>query len=160
MPRMFIKSERGVGFKKRGRRREEICQLLEERTLRSCRFVHVAFSVYKYIFGRVLNRGFVNPRVQCKRDSLHKTFLSSSNRAEGSQRAPREGESLIVRVDVDGCRSILDASNAGREAETLLNSLDKSEGSQRASYEGESLIVRVNGYRSILNAYDTGKKAI
>jgi hypothetical protein len=70
----------------------------------------------------------VNPRVQCStRDSLHKTFLSSLDRSKGSQRAPREGESLVVRVN--GYRSILNASDAGKEAETLLYSLNKSEGS-------------------------------
>jgi hypothetical protein len=58
----------------------------------------------------------VNPRVQCKRDSLHETFLSSLNRSKGSQRAPRGGESLVVRVD--GYRNILDAYDAGKEAET------------------------------------------
>jgi hypothetical protein len=112
------------------------------------------------MFGRVLNRGFVNPRVQCRRDSLHETLLSSLDRSEGSQRAPRGGESLVVRVDVNGYRSILDASDAGREAETLLGSLNRSEGSQRALCGGESLVVRVNGYRSILDAYDTGREAI
>jgi hypothetical protein len=112
------------------------------------------------MFGRVLNRGFVNPRVQCRRDSLHKTFLSSLDRSKGSQRAPREDESLVVRVDVNGYRSILDASDAGRETETLFSSLNRSEGFQRALYGGESLVVRVNGYYSILDAYDTGKEAI
>jgi hypothetical protein len=38
----------------------------------------------QYMFGRVLNRGFMNPRVQCRRDSLHETFLSSSDRSKGS----------------------------------------------------------------------------
>jgi hypothetical protein len=161
MPRMFIESEGGVGFKRGERRkRKEVCRLLKEETSRSCRFACVAFSVYRYMFGRVLNRGFVNPRVQCRRDSLHKTLLSSSDRSEGSQRAPREGESLIVRVNVDGYRSILNASDAGREAETLLNSLNRSEGSQLALYGGESLVVRVNGHRSILNAYNAGREAI
>jgi hypothetical protein len=61
------------------------------------------------------------------RNSLHETLLSSSDRSEGSQRAPREGESLVDRVD--GYRSILNAYDAGREAETLLNSLNRSEGS-------------------------------
>jgi hypothetical protein len=57
----------------------------------------------------------VNPRVQCyTRDSLRETLLSSSDRSEGSQRAPCGGESLVVRVD--GYRSILDAYDAGREA--------------------------------------------
>jgi hypothetical protein len=112
------------------------------------------------MFGRVLNRGFVNPRVQCRRDSLHETLLSSSDRSKGSQRAPREDESLVVRVNVDGYRSILNASDDGREAETLLSSLNRSEGSQRALCGSESLVVRVDGYYSILNAYDTGKEAI
>jgi hypothetical protein len=93
-----------------------VCRLLEERISRSCRFACVAFSVYRYMFGRVLNREFMNPRVQCRRDSLHETFLSSLNRYEGSQRASRGGESLVVRVN--GYRSILNAYNAGREAET------------------------------------------
>jgi hypothetical protein len=132
--------------------------IIKERILRSCRFACVAFGVHRYMFGRVLNREFVNPRVQCRRDSLHKTFLSSSDRSKGSQRASRGGESLIVRVN--GCRSILNASDAGREAKTFLNSLNRSEGSQRALYRGESLIIRVNGYYSILNAYNTDKKAI
>jgi hypothetical protein len=44
--------------------------------------------------------------------------------------------------------------------ETLLNSLNKSEGSQRASRRDESLIAHVNGYHSVFNAYDTGKKAV
>jgi hypothetical protein len=79
--------------------------------IRLCRF-----GVYRYMFGRVLNRGFVNPRVRCRRDSLHETFLSSLDRSEGSQRVLCEGESLVVRVD--GYRSILDAYNAGREAAT------------------------------------------
>jgi uncharacterized protein YktA (UPF0223 family) len=43
--------------------------------------------------------------------------------------------------------------------ETLLNSSDRSEGSQRASRGGESLVAYINGYRSVLNAYDTGKEA-
>jgi hypothetical protein len=55
----------------------------------------------------------VNPRVQ-HAYSLRKTLLSSSDRSEGSQRAPRGGESLVVLVD--GYRSILDAYDAGREA--------------------------------------------
>jgi hypothetical protein len=105
-----------------------VCQLLEEGTSRSCRFAYIAFGVHRYIFGRVLNRGFVNPRVQCRRDSLHETLLSSLDRSKGSQRAPRGGESLVVRVNVNGYR-ILDASDAGREAETLLSSLDRSKGS-------------------------------
>jgi hypothetical protein len=112
------------------------------------------------MFGRVLIRGFMNPRVQCRRDSLHETLLSSSDRSKGSQRAPRGGESLVVRVNVDGYRSILNASDAGREAKTFLGSLNRSEGSQRAPCGGESLVVRVNGYRSILDAYDTGREAI
>jgi hypothetical protein len=95
-----------------------MCRLLDEGTSRSCRFACVAFGVLRYMFGRVLNRGFVNPRVQCRRDSLHETLLNSSDRSKGSQRAPRGGESLVVRVDVNGYRSILDASDAGREAET------------------------------------------
>jgi hypothetical protein len=66
------------------------------------------------MFGHVLNQGFINPRVRCRRDSLHETLLSSLNRSEGSQRAPCGGESLIVRVN--GYRSILDAYNVGREA--------------------------------------------
>jgi hypothetical protein len=66
------------------------------------------------MFGRVLNRGFVNPRVQCRRDSLHETLLSSLNRSESSQRASRGGESLVVRVN--GYRSILDAYDTGKEA--------------------------------------------
>jgi hypothetical protein len=113
MPRMFIESEGGVGFKRGGRRREEMCRSLKERTSRSCRFACVVFGVHKYMFGRVLNREFVNPRVKCRRDSLHKTLLSSSDRSEGSQRAPCEGESLVVRVD--DYRSILNAYDAGRE---------------------------------------------
>jgi hypothetical protein len=44
--------------------------------------------------------------------------------------------------------------------ETLLSSLNRSEGSQRALCGGESLVVRVNGFRSILNAYDAGKETI
>jgi hypothetical protein len=140
-----------------------VCRLLDEGTSRSCRFACVAFSVYRYMFGRVLNRGFVNPRVRCrrvrcKRDSLHETLLSSSNRSEGSQRASCGGESLIVRVN--DYRSILDAYDAGRETETLLSSLNRSEGSQRAPCGGESLIVRVDSYRSILNAYDAGRETI
>jgi hypothetical protein len=161
MSRMFIESEGGVGFKRGGRRkRKEVCRLLKEETSRSCRFACVAFNVYRYMFGRVLNRGFVNPRVQCRRDSLHETFLNSLNKSEGSQRASRGGESLVVRVNVNGYRSILNTSDAGIEAETLFNSLNRSKGFQRALCEGESLIVRVNGYRSILDAYDTGKEAI
>jgi hypothetical protein len=42
---------------------------------------------------------------------------------------------------------------------TLLNSSDRSEGSQRASRWGESLIAHVDGHRSVLNAYDTGREA-
>jgi hypothetical protein len=130
MPRMFVESEGGVGFKRgKRRKREEVCRLLKERTSRSYRFACVAFSVYRYMFGRVLNRGFVNPRVQCRRDSLHETLLSSLNKSEGSQRASRGGESLVVRVNVNGYRSILNASNAGRETETFLGSLNRSEGS-------------------------------
>jgi hypothetical protein len=67
------------------------------------------------MFGRVLNRGFVNPRVRCRRDLLHETLLSSLNRSKGSQRALCGGESLIVRIN--GYRSILNAYDAGREAE-------------------------------------------
>jgi hypothetical protein len=78
------------------------------------------------MFGRVLNRGFVNPRVQCRRDSLYETLLSSSNRSEGSQRAPRGGESLVVRVN--GYRSILHAYDAGKEAEAFLGSLNRFKG--------------------------------
>jgi hypothetical protein len=140
-----------------------VCRLLEEGTSRSCRFACVAFSVHRYMFGRVLNQGFVNPRVRCsrvrcRRDSLHETLLSSLNRSKGSQRALCGGESLVVRVD--GRRSILNAYDAGKEAKTLLSSLDRSKGSQRAPCGGESLIVRVDGHRSILNAYDAGKEAI
>jgi hypothetical protein len=58
----------------------------------------------------------MNPRVRCRRDSLYKTFLSSLNRSKGSQRASCEGESLIIRVD--GCYSILNVYNAGKEAAT------------------------------------------
>jgi hypothetical protein len=116
MPRMFIESERGVGFEKREKRTEKICRLLKEETSRSYRFACVAFSVHRYIFGRVLNREFVNPRVQCRRDSLHETFLSSLNKSEGFQRASREDKSLVVRVD--GYRSIFDAYDADIEAET------------------------------------------
>jgi hypothetical protein len=78
--------------------------------------------------------------------------------AECSQRAPRGGESLIIRVD--GYRSILNAYDVSREAETFFSSLNRSEGFQRALCGGESLIVRVDGYRSILNTYDAGKEAI
>jgi hypothetical protein len=42
------------------------------------------------------------------------TLLSSSDRSEGSQRAPCGGESPVVRVD--SYRSILNAYDAGREA--------------------------------------------
>jgi hypothetical protein len=97
-------------------------------------------------------------RVRCRRDSLHKTLLSSLNRSKGSQRALCGGESLVVRVN--GCRSILNAYDAGREAKTLLSSLNRSEGSQRALYGGKSLVIRVNGHRSILNAYDAVREAI
>jgi hypothetical protein len=76
------------------------------------------------MFGRVLNRGFVNS-VRSTRDSLHETLLNSLDRSEGSQRAPRGGESLVVRVD--GYRSILNTYDAGREAETLLSFLNRSE---------------------------------
>jgi hypothetical protein len=110
------------------------------------------------MFGRVLNQGFVNPRVECRRDLLHETLLSSLNKSEGFQRASRGGKSLIIRVN-SYC-SILDASNAGRETETFLSFLNRSEGFQRALYRGESLVVRANGYCSFFNAYDTGKKAI
>jgi hypothetical protein len=89
---------------------------------------------------------------------LHETFLNSLNRSEGSQRVSYEDESLIVRID--GYRSILNAYDAGREAETFLNFLNRSKGSQRALCEGESFVVRVNGYRSILNAYDAGREII
>jgi hypothetical protein len=68
----------------------------------------------------------VNPRVQCRRDSLYETLLSSSNRSEGSQRASRGGESLVVRVN--GYRSILNAYDAGKEAETFLGSLNRFKG--------------------------------
>ena len=57
----------------------------------------------------------MNPRVQYAH-SLRETLLSSSDRSEGSQRAPRGGESLVVRVD--GYHSILDAYDAGREADS------------------------------------------
>jgi hypothetical protein len=77
------------------------------------------------MFGRVLNRGFVNS-VRSTPDSLHETLLNSLDRSEGSQRAPRGGESLVVCVD--GYRSILNAYDAGREAETLLSFLNRSEG--------------------------------
>jgi hypothetical protein len=93
------------------------------------------------MFGRVLNREFMNPRVRCKRDSLYKTFLSSLNRSEGFRRALRGNKSLIVRVNVNGYRSIFNASDAGKETETFFNSLNKSEGFQRALYKDESLIV-------------------
>jgi hypothetical protein len=43
--------------------------------------------------------------------------------------------------------------------ETLLSSLDRSKGSQRAPYGGESLVVHVDGYHSILNAYDASREA-
>jgi hypothetical protein len=99
-------------------------------------------------------------RVRCKRDSLHKTFLSSLNRSEGSQRASRGGESLVIRVNINGYCSILDAYNAGKETETFLSSLNRSEGFQRVLYGGENLIIRVNSYRSILNAYNAGKETI
>jgi hypothetical protein len=123
-------------------------------SIRLCRF-----GVHRYMFGRVLNRGFVNPRVQRgTRDSLHKTLLSSLDRSKGSQRAPRKDESLVVRVN--GCRSILNVSNAGREAETFFSSLNRPKGFQRALCGGKSLVIRVNGYYGILNAYNTGKEAI
>jgi hypothetical protein len=67
---------------------------------------------------------------------------------------------LVVRVNVNGYRSILNASDAGKKAETFLNSLNKSKGFQRALYESESFIVRVNSYRSIFNTYDTNKEII
>jgi hypothetical protein len=38
--------------------------IVRKGTSRSCRFACAAFSVHRYIFGRVLNRGFVNPRVR------------------------------------------------------------------------------------------------
>jgi hypothetical protein len=72
--------------------------------------------------------------------------------------ALRGGESLVVRVN--GYRSILNAYDTGKEAETFFSSLNKSEGTQRALCGGESLIVRVNSHRSILNAYDAGREAI
>jgi hypothetical protein len=59
------------------------------------------------------------------RDSSHKNFLSSLNRSEGSQRASRGDKSLIIRVN--GYRSVLNAYDAGKEAETFLSSLNKSE---------------------------------
>jgi hypothetical protein len=69
----------------------------------------------------------MNP-ARSTRDLLHKTLLNSLNRSEGSQRASRGDESLIIRVN--SYRSILNAYNAGREAETFLSSLDsRSEGS-------------------------------
>jgi hypothetical protein len=61
------------------------------------------------------------------RDSSHKILLSSLDRFEGSQRALRGDESLIVRVN--GYRSVLDAYDTGKEAETFLSSLNRSEGS-------------------------------
>jgi hypothetical protein len=67
------------------------------------------------------------------RDSLHKTLLNSLNKSEGSQRASRGGESFVVRVN--SYRSILNAYNAGREAEIFLSSLNRSEGSQRVLCE-------------------------
>jgi hypothetical protein len=95
-----------------------MCRLLNKRTLRSCQFVYIAFNVYKYMFNRVLNRKFVNPRVRCKRvrckrDLLHKIFFSSLNRSEGFQRALCKSESFIVRVN--DYRNILDAYDAGRK---------------------------------------------
>jgi hypothetical protein len=78
--------------------------------------------------------------------------------SKGSQRAPREGKSLVVRVN--GYRNIFNASDAGKEAETFLSSLNRSKGSQRVPREDKSLVARVNGYRSILNAYDAGREAI
>jgi hypothetical protein len=80
------------------------------------------------------------------------------NRSEGSQRAPRGGESLVIRVK-NNYRSILNAYDAGREAETLLSSLDRSKGSQRVPRGGESLVARVASNYSILNAYDAGREA-
>jgi hypothetical protein len=50
------------------------------------------------------------------------------------------GESLVARVD--GYRSVLNAYDTGREAETLLSSSDRSEGSQWAPRGGESLVTR------------------
>jgi hypothetical protein len=112
--------------------------IIRKGTLRSCRFAYIAFSVHRYIFSRVLNRWFVNPRVQCStRDSLRETFLSSLNRSEGFQRTLYGGESPVVRIN--SYRSILNAYDAGREAKTLLSSSDRSEGSQRSSCGGESL---------------------
>jgi hypothetical protein len=77
------------------------------------------------VFSRVLNREFANS-ARSTRDSLHKTFLSSLNKSEGSQRASRGSESLIIRVN--GYRSIFNAYDAGKKAETFLSSLNKSEG--------------------------------
>jgi hypothetical protein len=107
--------------KKEEEKREKRCRLLNEKTLRSCRFAYIAFSVYKYMFGRVLNREFMNPRVRykrvrCKRDLLYETLFNSLNRSEGFQRTLYKIESLIVRVN--DYRSILNAYDAGRETET------------------------------------------
>jgi hypothetical protein len=63
---------------------------------------------------------------------------------------------LVVLVNIAESNLIL---HAPQQHETLLNSLDRSEGSQRASRGGESLVAHVDGYRSVLNAYDTGKEA-
>jgi hypothetical protein len=57
----------------------------------------------------------MNSRVQYA-NSLRETFLNSSDRSEGFQRALRRGKSLVVRVD--GYRSILNAYDAGREADS------------------------------------------
>jgi hypothetical protein len=80
---------------------------------RSCRFACVAFGVYRYIFSRVLNQGFVNHACST-RDSPYKIFLNFLNRSKGSQRALHGGESFVARVN--GYYSILNAYNAGREA--------------------------------------------
>jgi hypothetical protein len=113
MPRMFIESKGASDLKKKeGKKR--VCRLLNKGTSRSCRFACIAFNVYRYMFGRVLNRGFMNPHVQYStRDSLHETLFNSLNKSKGSQRAPCGGESFIVRVD--GFRSILNAYDAGKE---------------------------------------------
>jgi hypothetical protein len=91
---------------------------------------------------------------------LHKIFFNFLNKSKGFQRALRENKSLIIRVNINGYRSILNASNAGKKTKTFLSSLNRFKGSQRVLCESERFIVRVNGYRSILNAYDTGKKVI
>jgi hypothetical protein len=132
MPRTFVESEGSVGFEREGGRRRRSVSIVRKGTSRSCRFACVTFGVYRYIFGRVLNRGFVNPTriiraIHCVRLCL----ALQIDRSEGSQRAPCGGESLVVRVD--DYRSILDVYDAGREADS---------------------------YRSILNAYDAGREAI